>query len=62
MAADYIDGLIADMQHEIDNRPIAKPTPGQYADICPYSRTGYAVHEANGACTCRPCEAASTSL
>lgn len=53
--ADYdIDELVAEIQHEIATRPISGALEGEYVDVCWWSRTGYGVHEANGACTCKP--------
>jgi hypothetical protein len=52
----YLDKIVADTLHEIETRPITAPKPGQRVDVCHYSRTGWAVAEANGACTCMPAE------
>lgn len=41
-------------RREIRTAPLVEPGPGEYVDACHWSRTGYAVHESNGRCTCKP--------
>lgn len=55
--ADYdINELVSEINEQIATRPITKPKAGQRVDHCHYSRTGWAVHESDGACTCMPAE------
>ncbi len=37
--------------------PIVTPGPDQYVDRCHYSKTGWAVWDKDGACTCKPAKA-----
>lgn len=42
---------------QIKRRKIEVPGSGQYVDRCHYSKTGWAIWNADGACTCRPAKA-----
>ena len=46
----YLDQLVT----EIATSPICEPGPDQYVDRCHFSRAGWAIHELDGRCTCRP--------
>lgn len=39
---------------EMRRAKICEPTDGEYVDECPYSKTGWAIWEKGGGCTCRP--------
>lgn len=51
---DDIDELIAHHLREIEEAPIEMPQGDQYVDRCWFSRTGWAIHTATGACLCKP--------
>jgi hypothetical protein len=57
MAYYNIGELVAELIREINTRPITEPAPGQYVDQCGYSKTGWAIREADGSCTCMPARA-----
>lgn len=44
----------------IRREKIVTPGPGQYVDRCHYSKTGWAVWNRDGACTCKPAKAPLT--
>jgi hypothetical protein len=55
-----VDELIKDTQRmirQIRREPIIEPGPGQYVDRCDFSKTGWAVWNADGGCTCKPARA-----
>jgi len=42
---------------EIRRAKIGQPGPNQYVGPCQWSRTGWAIWNKGGVCTCRPAEA-----
>ena len=46
--------MIRETRWQIANAPLCEPSEDQYVDACQWSRTGYAVYEADGRCTCQP--------
>ena len=56
--SETVDEVIRD----IATRPLAFPGPGQHIDRCHYSRTGWAVVNDNGGCTCQPTLAPDNSV
>lgn len=43
--------------HRLKREKIQTPGPGQYVDRCHFSKTGWAIWNADGACTCKPAKA-----
>jgi hypothetical protein len=39
---------------KIKREKIREPGPDQYVDQCHYSKTGWAIWDKGGACTCKP--------
>ncbi len=39
---------------EIERRKIEKPENGQTVGLCHWSKTGYAIYNPDGSCTCKP--------
>ena len=49
-----LDQLVAEVNREIDTRPICELGAGEYVGFCQYSRTGWAIWTSDNMCTCRP--------
>jgi hypothetical protein len=50
MSDDYIEEYI----RRIEEAPICEPGAGQHVGPCHWSRTGWAVWNDQGCCTCKP--------
>lgn len=48
------DKAIRQAMKRIQSEPICEPADGEFVDSCPWSRTGYAIWNRDGGCSCRP--------
>lgn len=51
---EMLEKWVAERDARIAAAPICEPVGDQYIDDCPYSRTGFAIYNSDGMCTCRP--------
>jgi len=54
---DADEDLIAETRRMVAEAKICQPGLGQRVERCHWSRTGWAVVESDGRCTCQPAEA-----
>lgn len=54
MITETLDEFVERMVREIANAEIREPGDGESVGPCHWSRTGWAVKEADGSCTCKP--------
>jgi hypothetical protein len=64
-----MDAQMTDVEREtaaflrrIRRKKIREPGPNQYVDQCHYSKTGWAIWNKEGGCTCEPAKAPVTQL
>src|SRR3990167_8219328 len=57
MAPTTVQDDTARFLRQIKRAKIRDPCPGQYVDRCQYSKTGWAIWDGDGACTCQPAKA-----
>lgn len=47
---------------QLNREKITEPGPDQYVDGCHWSKTGWAIWNKDGGCTCRPARKPTASL
>jgi hypothetical protein len=53
-APEMTESLIKETIRQIRTAKIEEPVGDQYVDTCQWSRTGWAIWNKDGGCTCRP--------
>jgi hypothetical protein len=50
----HMDATVKSMLRQLNSKKIVKPGPGQHVAECYFSKTGFAVWNDDGSCTCNP--------